>query len=292
MNISTSLNVFEINHPIEQQIRRCKEAGFLALDFNYWDYQEPVAKMTWQEEEAWARSIRAAADNQGVRFTQMHGPVHGGSFTEMVMGLNVELFLEMASRSIRMAGILGVPWVVFHPSPLSLRGEEPHKEVLDYNVDFYRKLLPVMEETGVGIALENIFDRTSGETGLYRRIYCAIPEQLAELLTKIDHPLFGACWDTGHGHRQGLRQAPSIRMLGKWLKSLHIQDNNGIHDQHLLPYLGTIDWKEVMSALREVGYPGDFTYEAHNSVRTLPDGMRDAALQYAHATAQFLLKND
>lgn len=32
MNISTSLNVFEINHPIEQQIRRCKEAGFLALD--------------------------------------------------------------------------------------------------------------------------------------------------------------------------------------------------------------------------------------------------------------------
>ena len=118
------------------------------------------------------------------------------------MGLNVESFLEMASRSIRMAGILGVPWVVFHPSPLSLRGEESHKEVLDYNVDFYRKLLPVMEEAGVGIALENIFDRTGGDTGLFRRIYCAIPEQLAELLTKLNHPLFGACWDTGHGHRQ------------------------------------------------------------------------------------------
>lgn len=291
MNISTSLNVFEIHHPIEQQISRSKEAGFLALDFNYWDYQETVAKMTWQEEEAWARNIRAVTDAHGVRFTQMHGPVHGGSFTEMVMGLNIESFLEMASRSLRMAGILDVPWVVFHPSPLSLRGEESHREVLEYNVEFYRKLLPVMEETGVGIALENIFDRTSGETGLFRRIYCAIPDQLAELLTKLDHPLFGACWDTGHGHRQGLRQAPSIRMLGKWLKTLHIQDNNGIHDQHLLPYQGTIDWKEVVSTLREVGYPGDFTYEAHNSVRTLPDGMRDAALQYAYTTAQFVLQN-
>ena len=81
-------------------------------------------------------------------------------------------------------------------------------------------------------------------------------------------------------------------MLGKWLKTAHIQDNNGLHDQHSLPYLGTIDWKEVMSAAREVGYPGDFTYEAHNSVRTAPDGMRDAAAQYAYATAQFLLKND
>lgn len=291
MNISTSLNVFEIHHPIEKQISRCKEAGFLALDFNYWDYQETVAQMTWQEEEAWARNIRAAADAYGVRFTQMHGPVHGGSFTEMVMGLNVESFLEMASRSIRMADILGVPWVVFHPSLLSLRGEESLREVLEYNVEFYRKLLPVMEETGVGIALENIFDRTSGETGLLRRIYCAMPDQLAELLTKLDHPLFGACWDTGHGHRQGLRQAPSIRMLGEWLKTLHIQDNNGIHDQHLLPYQGTIDWKEVVSTLREVGYRGDFTYEAHNSVRTLPDGLRDAALQYACTTAQFVLQN-
>jgi sugar phosphate isomerase/epimerase len=103
--------------------------------------------------------------------------------------------------------------------------------------------------------------------------------------------LFGACWDTGHGHRQGLRQAHSIRMLGDWLKSLHIQDNNGLHDQHLLPYQGTIDWNEVVGALREVGYAGDFTYEAHNSVRTLPDGMRDSALQYAYTTAKFVLQN-
>ena len=163
MNISTSLNVFEIHHPIDDQIRRCKEAGFLSLDFNYWDYQQTVADMSWPEEEAWARNIRAAADAHGVRFTQMHGPVHGGSFTEMVMGLNVESFLEMASRSLRTAGILGVPWSVFHPSPLSLRGEESHREVLDTNVEFYRRLLPVMEETGVGIALENIFDRTGGD---------------------------------------------------------------------------------------------------------------------------------
>lgn len=292
MNISTSLNVFEIHHPIGKQIRRCKEAGFHTLDFNYWDYQEKIALMTWQEEEAWALNIRAAADAEGVRFTQMHGPVHGGSFTEMVMNLNVESFLIMASRALRVASILGVPWVVFHPSPLSLQGGESHQKVLDYNVDFYRKLLPVMDETGVGIALENIFDRTGGEIGLFRRVYCAIPEQLAELLEKLDHPLFGACWDTGHGHRQGLYQGPSIRMLGKWLKTLHIQDNNGLHDQHLLPYLGTINWKGVISTLREVGYQGDFTYEAHNSVRTLPDGMRDAALNYAFTTASFVLQND
>ncbi|MGG6314146.1 sugar phosphate isomerase/epimerase family protein [Paenibacillus macerans] len=288
MHISTSLNVFEIHHPIGRQIRRCREAGFLSLDFNYWDYQETAWTMTRQEEEAWAWNIREAADLHGVRFTQMHGPVHGPSFREMVMGLNVESFLEMAERSLRTAAILGVPWVVFHPGQVSLQGEEPYREVLDYNVDFYRKLLPVMERTGVGIALENIFDRTGGETGLWRRIYCGSPEELSELLTKLDHPLFGACWDTGHGHRQGLRQGPSIRMLGKRLKALHIQDNDGNKDQHLLPFLGTIDWKDVMSELREIGYEGDFTYEAHMSIRVLPDELRDAKLAYAAETAKYI----
>lgn len=291
MNISTSLNVFEIHRPIDEQIRRCKEAGFLSLDFNYWDYQGTVHRMTSKEEEAWARNIRASADAHGVKFTQMHGPVHGRAFTDMVMDLNVETFLEMARRSIRTAHALGVPWVVFHPTNISVGGGEPLREVLRCNVDFYRKLLPVMEETGVGIALENIFDWPApGETGIFRRIYCANPEELAELLTSLDHPLFGACWDTGHGHRQGLYQAPSIRMLGQWLRTLHVQDNNGKHDQHLLPFLGTIDWDEVMSTLKEIRYGGDFTYEAHNSVRVLPDELRDSALVYAAHTAQFLVR--
>lgn len=246
--------------------------------------------MTWAEEEAWARRIRAAADAQGVCFTQMHGPVHGGAFDRMVMGLDAESFVVMAERSIRTAWLLGVPWVVFHPSLISLEGRESYREVVAFNRDFFRRLLPVMEQTGVGIALENIFDRTAADTGICRRTYCAIPEELMELIAQIDHPLFGACWDTGHAHKQGLGQAVSLRMLGSSLKATHIQDNDGSRDQHLLPYLGSIDWSEVMAALKEIHYAGDFTYETHNSIRVLPDGLRDSALAYAAETAKYLIR--
>jgi sugar phosphate isomerase/epimerase len=294
MEISTSLNVFT-DQSVEEAIRRCKEAGFRSLDFNYWDYQEYVLGLTPEEEEAWARDIRLHAEHYGVRFTQMHGPVHGRSFQDMVLGLNTDSFFELMKRSIRTAAILGVPWVVLHPGQSTIKGDEPYKDVVDFNCEYFKLLIPTLEETNVGIALENIFDRSSGigandELGHSRRIYCAIPGELVELIDRLNHPLVGACWDTGHAHKQGLRQGDGIRMLGSRLKTLHIQDNNGIWDQHLLPYQGTIDWNEVIEALKEIGYQGDFTYEAHNSIRMLPEELRDAGLVYSAQVARYLVE--
>ncbi|GIP36133.1 sugar phosphate isomerase/epimerase [Paenibacillus sp. J2TS4] len=289
MNISTSLNVFPTEYPMEDAIRRCQAAGFQHLDFNYWDHQPNVMNLSWEEEERWAREIRSIADRIGVRFTQMHGPVHGNSFGQMVDGLNADSFLLLAERSLRTAAILGVPWVVFHPSLLSPMGEEPYQEVVDFNCQYYRRLIPTMEATGVGIALENMFDRIAPGINGRRRKYCALAEELAELIDKIDHPLVGACWDTGHGHKQGLRQGASIRILGSYLKTTHIQDNDGVIDQHLLPYQGTIDWTDVAEALKAVRYEGDFTYEAHQSVRPLPDPLRDAALSYGASVGQYIV---
>jgi sugar phosphate isomerase/epimerase len=288
MNISTSLNVlFGQSYTIDEAIRRCRAAGFASLDFNYWDHQKYVHGLSWQEEEAWARHIRSASEDAGARFTQMHGPVHGRTFSDMVLGLNEESFLVMAERSLRTAAILGMPWVVFHPSHISM-GVEAHKKTLEYNVAFYRKLFPIMEQTGVGIALENMYDRTPGHTGAYRRSYCAMPEELVELIDTLDHPLVGACWDTGHANEQGLDQN-AIRQLGSRLKATHINDNDGIKDQHLLPYQGTVDWVTVVTALYDIRYEGDFTYETHTSIRTLPDGLRDSGLQYAAALGSFLV---
>ncbi|MFD0620708.1 sugar phosphate isomerase/epimerase family protein [Paenibacillus sp. GCM10027629] len=149
------------------------------------------------------------------------------------------------------------------------------KEILDYNINFYRRLLPVLEETGVGIALENVF-HVQG----YNRFF-ASAEELAQLVDALDHRLIGACWDTGHAHVQKIEQASAFRILGSRLKATHIHDNNGAIDQHLLPYQGTIDWTELVGALKEIRYSGDFTYEAQNGVNKLPDGIRDTGLKFA-----------
>jgi sugar phosphate isomerase/epimerase len=145
-----------------------------------------------------------------------------------------------------------------------------------------------MEQTGVGIAMENMFDRERTKAGAPRRSYCSDPYELLELIDTLNHPLVGACWDTGHAHRQGLDQSV-IREFGKRLKALHVQDNNGLQDQHLLPYQGNIDWKAVTGALAAIGYEGDFTYEAHMSIRKLPEELRDVGLKYSADLARYLV---
>lgn len=219
----------------------------------------------------------------------MHGPVHGRNFTDLALGLNEGAYLELAKRSIRFATILDIPWVVFHGTKIA-SGNECPKESLAYNVQFYQKLLPVLEETGVGIALENTADREQTEAGVARRNYCSEAYELVELIDTLDHPLVGACWDTGHANLQGLDQEVSLQALGKRLKSLHINDNNGKQDEHLLPYQGTVNWDKVTNTLATIGYDGEFTYEAHMSVKHLPEELRDVGLRYAADLARYLAK--
>ena len=59
--------------------------------------------------------------------------------------------------------------------------------------------------------------------------------------------------------------AESIRMFGKDLAALHLNDNNGYSDQHTPPGVfasfGGVAWAEVMQALEDVGYRGTYSFE-------------------------------
>ena len=48
---------------------------------------------------------------------------------------------------------------------------------------------------------------------------------------------------------------------------MHIQDNYGKGDSHVMPMVGTTNWDQVMRALKDIGYQGDFTFEGSNTLR-------------------------
>ena len=58
---------------------------------------------------------------------------------------------------------------------------------------------------------------------------------------------------------------------------------------HILPFFGGIDWKEMVGILREIGYGGDFTYEIHRYTSKIPEELVDAALEYSVKTGEYLL---
>ena len=90
-------------------------------------------------------------------------------------------------------------------------------------------------------------------------------EDLLELLDKLNaDDIFGICWDTGHANLAQVNQPAAIQQIGSRLKALHINDNRGEKDDHLLPYLGYVEWTPLLKSLADVNYQGDFTYEIHN----------------------------
>ena len=75
------------------------------------------------------------------------------TFSNLAHHMTMEVFERLLERSMRTAAILGVPWVVLHSTNVTREEGETFREALDYNIQFYRKLIPVLEQTGVGIAL-------------------------------------------------------------------------------------------------------------------------------------------
>jgi hexulose-6-phosphate isomerase len=110
-----------------------------------------------------------------------------------------------------------------------------------------RKVVPVAEETGVKIAVENVWND-----------FITKPEQAVAFLDAIDSPLVGWHFDIGNA----VKYSPPetwIPMLGKRILKLHIKEwgkfkpNNGFGVRFTD---GDNNWAAIMKALDDVGYQG------------------------------------
>jgi sugar phosphate isomerase/epimerase len=122
-----------------------------------------------------------------------------------------------------------------------------------------------------------------------RRRFCGgDPEELIDLVDTINDPGVGMCIDIGHANNSGIYVPDFIRMAGSRLKCTHVNDNLADKDTHLPPFMGSVDWRGVMSALREIGYDGDFSYEINP--QRFPAETVDVWLRFLHDLGQRLLQ--
>ena len=265
-----SLNICVNRCAEEQMIPRLAAAGFDGLDFNFCDLMD---RIDWTDARAvddllhpWQR----AAEQGNMSWVQAHGPMFN-MFGRSTKDLRAR---ELCSAAIRVCGLLGVPWMVLHPDVFAGPFDKSHHQaLLDGNALFFRSLLPQCEKANVGIAIENIFD-AAGKHGSrnWPRFFGAVPEELCELIDELDHPLIGACWDTGHARIMGLDPAVCLPILGPRLKALHVQENDGRDDDHMLPFVNGqqgVNWDHFTSGLRDARYQGALTYENATTRSTL-----------------------
>jgi len=291
MRLSTSLNIFwDTGIDVHEGIALCAHTGFEAVDFNLTDYQRmECPPFLGPEGDEWLHGLRRTADSHELPFTQLHAPI----YRKFVDTEESARLTAMGFDSLRVAKILGVPWVVWEPD--TNPGEyspEWRREAIRTNREFFSPFAEEAEKLGVGICLENCSDKHANGWNGSPYWIGARPDDMCELVDSFKSDHVGVCWDTGHAHIQELDQWDALHVIGDRLKMLHIQDNDGNSDQHLLPFMGGIDWRRLVDALYDIGYAGDFTYEVHNSIRTLPDPLKEPMMRYAVALGKALIARE
>lgn len=267
MHIVTTTSVFPAGFDAFKVSDRLYALGYRDLDMAF-DYCELGAPdFLSPDYKAWAQRLRERADRLGMRFTHSHGSFDASSRGDLV------------TRNFECAKILGIRSMVIHPV---FRGPDgavytDNEEFLEANVNAYTPLLALAEEYGVKILSENLLWGAS-----------IPPSVQSELVSRMDSPWFGWCYDVGHAHRCGL---PQTELLGRKNppSSLHIHDNHADHDEHLLPGDGTVDWKVFLDSLHACGYSGDLVLEAHHQSMDAPDEDRDSILADLLSRAQKML---
>lgn len=258
-----------------EAIEACAQAGFTHIDITLASCCDPAHPFAGEQYQTWLDGVTEALARTGLAVNQTHTVF----YKHIDAPERLAFYERMVDRCLQASARLQAPWTVMHilrPIDLALDREEKD-EALARNAAYFLPYGEKARRYGVGIAIEN------GLTGFFHSA-----DELLALLDRLNDPVFGLCWDTGHANITGQDQAAAILRMNENLKCLHINDNDGARDQHLLPAFGTVDFAPIMDALHRLADPPMLTLECGGSTRRLPACARADALRLAARLTHWL----
>ncbi|MDP8224521.1 MAG: sugar phosphate isomerase/epimerase family protein [Candidatus Lernaella stagnicola] len=253
MSLSTMLISGSFGKIEKWHIAALAEHGFARLEIgegdDHFDWYSPSA----------VAELSRWLDEFGVRAHTLHLPFRTGRGTPQFHYLSLSEPYEAWRREAidakvhlsRVAADLGCPLVVEHGPGDEY--DEPNgngsiapldvyrRFTIDQARDTYRRSLEEYwertREFGLRVALENVMTRASTVTDLLA--FCR----------EFDQERFGICVDIGHAHVDG-DVLGELTKAGSSLVAVHMHDNDGSDDQHLVPGEGSVDWPGVMRHLK------------------------------------------
>lgn len=213
---------------------------------------DEISAMECYHSTAWDNELilDVALDNPRVEFWSVHAPyglyIDPSSPDEMAREGAVMSYCDAITTAKR----LGAGVVVCHPG-INRRPDVPKDVKLRNTIDPFKRVADFAGENGVKIAVEPLPKQEAGST----------LEEVLWIIEQVDRPNVGVNFDVNHLFPP--EAIPGmIRKTGELLLSVHISDQDGI-ERHWLPFQGTLDWKEILAALTEIGYTGPLMYETH-----------------------------
>lgn len=152
-------------------------------------------------------------------------------------------YVSSLIKGVRSAGKYQVKNVIMHtmsghnaPIPNSL------------GLERIERILEVCKEVNVNLAIENVRDINYSNY----------------IFNNLNHKHLKMCLDFGHTHafRYNIDDF-DFKKYGHLITCVHISDNHGDGDEHLIPFHGNIEYKKIIEKLVSIGFTGPITSEAH-----------------------------
>lgn len=272
----------------DKAIEIIANAGFDAVDYCMLSLQKDDCVLNSDRYKDYVLNLLEVAKRNNVYFNQGHAV---GYIPHPDHDTVLKMLIEKNARAIEISGILGIKTLVIHPVAFgNYMGKEEY--VFEKNMQYFKGLLPYAEEQGVKLACENMWCNDKRKKVTIGGA-CGNPFEHAKYIDEVNHPLFVACLDVGHSALAGREAQDCIRVLGNRLQALHIHDNDYLDDMHTLPGLSEMNFDEIMKALKNIDYTGDFTLETDhffdslNTIEETEVGMKLAELIGRKLIAKF-----
>ena len=231
------------DYQVDEAAQLVAETGYEGIEWTV-DYRNAVWDGTsrWHIDtgdlEASARAARQAAERNGL--------------TVVSLGTAVSCFdLEGAKTCMKVANIVGAP--ALRVAGPRYDGSTPYPELFEKARAAYVEVEQAAREAGVKALLE-----------LHHGLICVNTSAAVRILEGRDPEYIGVLFDPANMVREGIENwKMACEILGPYLAHVHVKNDRWLRRddgswvcEHCAIDEGIVDWKQVIAALKSVGYDG------------------------------------
>ena len=239
--------------PIAEAMQQAKDLGFDAIELCI----ASQGVLTHNTAQAQCEDIVATAQKIGI---EISGLASGESWTCPPTANDPKVrqtIIDFTKKALQITKWLGTNVYLYVPGAVDVFFL-PDAEVIPYDVCYDRakealnQLIPVAEQTGASIGIENVWNK-----------FLLSPLDMRDFIDSFNSEMVGAYFDVGNVLLTGYPDQ-WIRILGKRIKRVHIKDfkrSVGTAEGFVDLLEGDVDFEAVKKALAEIGYDSYVTAE-------------------------------
>ena len=224
-NLEIVVSNFNKEISIIKEINSIKKAGFKKVFIQWYNRNWPISQ---EEQFLYAQKI-------GLDVKKVH---LGYDEINDLWSKNGDYLVERYINDLKICQEKGIDLVMMH---ITGKNTPPYNKM---GLERIKKIVKYAEKVKIKIALENVED----------------PNYLEYVLTNVKSDFLGICFDSGHYHCY-FQDKFSFQIFKNKIFAVHLHDNHGLKDEHLLPFDGNVDWLKIAQELKKSNYLGPIILE-------------------------------